>query len=498
MNNIDLEKSIILENNKEQIKDVNRFNRQLRNIYEMIALGIPLNDETLHLYSINKDDIQELISNSILIDRGQNNIADNTTDNDIYVNKDQYIIKDLSKIYQYGIKFSADKQYYKATRCFYKCYEIDSNNREYCLRMLLVYLKENCLQKALSMLLHIETLEPEKYQNDNIIYLYLLNILIDCGERNIQKLQNLDPDTLMYNDKIKQIPEEQCNIRRAIYLNKFKYAYQLLIEYMNLHYDYSIESKLLRELLNQTVTKEETIKRKIKQLINREKYSDIIEIINELKKHRYLNSNEMYIYMLTESIINIKNTRIIPKVTITNTKYLYDAIKGNNFVKAKELNQEYLIKKSKDISIDPVNILLEKINNLILQIKLEPIEEDNVEIEMNEHIEINNIDESTNKELLFAEEIAYYIKSENLSIDYARKYLGIIPSQILLIKLIYARDYFIEGLDELGNRLLKEVEKSKDKTDEVNRFLNEIRRDKKFYKNRDNTIKVRRLTYNNR
>ena len=76
MNNIDLEKSITLENNKEQIKDVNRFNRQLRNIYEMIALGIPLNDETLHLYSINKDDIQELISNSILIDRGQNNIIE--------------------------------------------------------------------------------------------------------------------------------------------------------------------------------------------------------------------------------------------------------------------------------------------------------------------------------------------------------------------------------------------------------------------------------------
>jgi hypothetical protein len=66
------------------------------------------------------------------------------------------------------------------------------------------------------------------------------------------------------------------------------------------------------------------------------------------------------------------------------------------------------------MSVDPVNILLEKINNLILQIKLEPIEEDNVEIEMNEHIEINNIDESTNKELLFAEEIAYYIKEENL------------------------------------------------------------------------------------
>ena len=453
----------------------NKINYMLRRIYEMITLGIPLNEENLLFYKIDKDDIKELLSKSLIVYLEQD--------------KNQYTVKDLDNLYQYGIKLSVDKQYLKSTRCFYKCYESEPNNREYCLRMLLIYLKENCYQKAMSMFLHIETIETDRFEDENIIYLYLLNMLIHFEDRYIEKIKNFDPDALMYNDKVNHISEEYCNIRRAIYINKFKYAYQLLMENMHLYRDYSIESKLLKELLNNVINKEELIKRKLRQSIKKEMYLDVIDILNELKKCRYLNSNEKYIYLITESIINIKNTRIIPDVSVIDTIYLYDAIKGNNFIKAKELNEEYLIKLSKDVSNDLVNILLDRINNLILQIEFESIyddfEEDIIE-EDNDNIEIIHTDENTNKELVFAEEIAYYIKSENMSIEYAKKYLGIVPSQILLIKLIYARDYFIEGLDELGNKLLKEVEKSKDKTTEVITFLNEIRRDKKFYKNRYN------------
>lgn len=453
-------------------------------IYEMIAQRIPLNNETLSFYLINKDDINELISKSIIIPIKENTSYNNT------LNYNEYIIRNTSKLYQYGLKLQSDKQYQKATRCFYKCYEIKSNNREYCLRLLFAYIKEQQYQNAISLMSHIETIEPNKYHSDNFIYLYLLNMLINLEETNYQKIQNFDPDTLISNDKKREIPQEQLKIRKAIYLNKFKYAFQLLIENMELFRDYSIESKLLKELLKQTVTKEENFKRNLMQLIKNEKYLDIIKEIDDQRKNRYLNSREMYIYLIIESIINIKNTRIIPKINITNTAYLYDAIKGNNFIKAKQLNEEYLFKTSKDVSNDPVNMLLEKINDLILEIKLEPIDDEKNNLE-DTNKEIHNIEEKNNKELLFIEELAYYIKSKYISIDYAKKQLGIIPSQVLLIKLIYARDYFIEGLDELGNQLLKEVEKSKDGNIEVNKFLNEIRREKKFYKNRiNNKIKI--------
>lgn len=483
MNDRNLEISV---NEKDEIKDIDKFDIRMRRIYEMIGLGIPLTDENLKFYLINKDDVQELVSNSILVNMENNNIL-----NGECLNKNQYTVGDLSKLYQYGIKLSADKQYLKATRFFYKCYESEPDNREYSLRMLLVYIKENCLEEAVSVLSHIQTLEPDKYQYDNIIYLYLLNMLVDCGE-NVNKLENFDPDNLMYNDKKRDMLQEQRNIRRAIYINKFKYAYQLLIEYVNLYRDYSIEYKLLRELLNQTVNKEERMKKSLSRFVKMERYEDVIDVLDELKKHRYLNTNEMYLYLLSEKIINIKDTRVIPQITITDARYLYDAIKGNNFVVAQELNDKYLIRKSKDMSMDLVNLLLERINDLILEIKLESIEEKFTLKEETDSMEIVNIDESDDEDLLFAKEIAYYIKSENLSIDYAKKYLGVRPSQMLLIKLIYVRDYYIEGLDYFGDELLREVEECNDKDECVYKFLNEIKRNRDVYRKRNNNQIIRR------
>ena len=124
-------------------------------IYEIIAQGIPLNDENLSFYSINKNDIEELIKESIIIPIKENNSQDNT------LNHNKYIIINTSKLYKYGLKLQSDKQYQKATRCFYKCYEIEPNNREYSLRLLFEYIKE------------------QQYQNNN--YLRIRNKVYRCG-----------------------------------------------------------------------------------------------------------------------------------------------------------------------------------------------------------------------------------------------------------------------------------------------------------------------------
>ena len=45
----------------------NKINYMLRRIYEMITLGIPLNEENLLFYKIDKDDIKELLSKSLIV-----------------------------------------------------------------------------------------------------------------------------------------------------------------------------------------------------------------------------------------------------------------------------------------------------------------------------------------------------------------------------------------------------------------------------------------------
>jgi len=90
------------------------------------------------------------------------------------------------------------------------------------------------------------------------------------------------------------------------------------------------------------------------------------------------------------------------------------------------------------------------------------------------------------------EEIAYYLKEENLSLKEISKKLSLTEEQIQLLKLIFARDYYVEEMYTEGDKLLHAVEKSKNKTNKVNKFLSEVRNNKKFYKNQKH-LQTRKL-----
>lgn len=441
------------------------YDPKISKIFEIISKNLPVNNEILKLYSFSNNEIQELIDRAILV----------KTESDIYN------ISLINELYNYGLKLLSTSRYNKAFRCFQKCYQSNPDNRELCLQLLFTMVKTKHYQDALVIYSHIEKINPEKYSKENLLYLYLLNMLTDCYEQYHELLECFDPDDIIRENRALELTQTEFEIRKAIIINKFKYAFKLLNDKTRVNEKQCISEELLKELLSQTIDKEEYYKKKLTKLINEHKYSEMLLLIKERSKHRYLNSNEMCVQLIVESLILIDETRIIPIPTISNTRYLYDAIKGNNFKLAKNLNEQFLKSNGRNIKHDLLNIALTKINNLILDIELE-----NQIVDESNNQELNTLEyDKIPKELLFAEEIAYYIKSENMSFDSAIKQLGIIPSQISLIKLIYARDYFIEGLDELGNQLLAEVEQNYDQTCEVERFLNEIKNNKNLYKTKN-------------
>lgn len=85
------------------------------------------------------------------------------------------------------------------------------------------------------------------------------------------------------------------------------------------------------------------------------------------------------------------------------------------------------------------------------------------------------IDIISEQDLKEAEEFAYYIKQLSIPFNMAIKKYGVISEQILLIKLIYARDYYLAGEVELGDKLLQEVETSFNITDKITNILNELK-----------------------
>ncbi len=82
------------------------------------------------------------------------------------------------------------------------------------------------------------------------------------------------------------------------------------------------------------------------------------------------------------------------------------------------------------------------------------------------------------------EAINQFISNSSFNVDEACEQLNLTPEQIDLIKLIYAREFFKQGKEKTGNLFFKSVEKNKEKTKEIKRVLEEIRKNKKLYQNK--------------
>ena len=82
------------------------------------------------------------------------------------------------------------------------------------------------------------------------------------------------------------------------------------------------------------------------------------------------------------------------------------------------------------------------------------------------------------------ETIHNYIMESGLGIDNACENLNFSESKIVLIKLIYAKQYYAQGEYAIGDQLLQSVEKIKNKNAIIKKELDGIRKSKKFYINR--------------
>lgn len=80
------------------------------------------------------------------------------------------------------------------------------------------------------------------------------------------------------------------------------------------------------------------------------------------------------------------------------------------------------------------------------------------------------------------DELSQMISQEKIPVEEACQQLHLNKEEVNIVKLICARDCFLEDNYEQGNKYLQQVEQSKDKTEKVKRILKEITNNKKIYK----------------
>ena len=425
-------------------------------IYQILINNQEITDETLIKYGLTTDEIDFLIRKRIIE----------------FTNNNSYKLVSTEKFRQYGVKLLLQRKYYEANTCFRKCYQMTPNGRNIATQLLLAEIIKKNYQQAFDIYANLEKINPTKYHKDYNLYLYLLSFVTEIPQEYKSKIKELTKDDILYQGKGIEI---ENGIRQAITQNKFKYAYQQINRIITRDIQYSVKFELIRALLAQIIELEKQIKKEISYLIKNKQYQEIVYILTKKQAQNKLNKTETYILIITKAIIKIITTKNIPSITENNKYDIYEALIGNDFRLAKSLNEEFLDNANESKETDLVNILLIEINKLILELEnTDKIQIDN----KNNKEDVSNF----NQELKDIEDIAYYISSLNIPLDIARKKIGILPEQILLIKLIYARDFYIEEKYDEGDIIIKEIETSEDISAKVLKILNKVKENRNYYK----------------
>lgn len=81
-------------------------------------------------------------------------------------------------------------------------------------------------------------------------------------------------------------------------------------------------------------------------------------------------------------------------------------------------------------------------------------------------------------------EINAYILETGLDVESACEQMGLTSEETDIVKLIYAREFYIQENNDKGDLFLKSVERSKNKTEKIREIFEEVRNNKRFYPNR--------------
>lgn len=444
-------------------------------LYKTLINKQELTISTLIKQGLNQEDIEKMISQKIL----------KRTD------VEHLKLISIDKIRQYAVYLIITNSPIEANRCITLCYELEPNNRKIAMQYMLSKITKYKYEEAFQIFSKIEQEHPEVYEKDNNLYLYLLGNVTIFPPEYQKKIKKIKPqDILLIKGSNTKVENE---IRTAIAKHKFKYAYQLINDRYSKEKNYSLKFEIIRILIIHAIETETKLKETLLTLTKQQKYEEIYEILNTLKSQRYLSDIELAILQITEGIINLTKFEMFPEPKRIEATNIYEAIKNSDYKQAAEINKEFLDYTQQDSSNNIIYLLLTSINKLI-EIKLE--EYQNYQLISSPKETWNQNKESTKDEndeiLKEVEDIAYYIAEQKITLDTARKRIGIIPEQMLLIKLVYTRDYYASEMYLEGDALIKEVEQSNNLTPRVIKILQKIK-ESKFTSNND--TKHKKLIY---
>ena len=388
-------------------------NENLDMIYNAVLNDKELTTKDLSSFGFNSKDLNTLIEQGILI----------------RVKRGIYALSSVDKLFYYGKKLIAQKEYDKASLCFLKCFQIDPSHIATCFQLFLRYIQKKDYKEAFKYFqILYDNNEDETLNSDNNFYLYLLNMITEVPENYRQYARYLKYQDLKINENDNFL---QNKIRLSSYRQKFFSALKQLND-LTKPKGNTPSTVLIKFLLNQAIDVQIENRNKISNLIKQEEYEKVVEFYETLSNKHNLSMIDEYTFILVKELLELTSSQNIPIKKIFSTNNLFEAIRGKNY----ELALNLVIENNEKMNIDNENnsiyLILRKIVNLCEEIKDKSLNK-----EVQEEVVVNKEEDY---QVDFVDVIKYLLNNDiDNSIETLKKYLASIEKsefEFLIINLI--------------------------------------------------------------
>lgn len=323
----------------------------LNKMYNGLIDEKELTTKELNSYGFNSKDLTVLINDGIL-ER---------------VKRGHYSFLSIDDLFYYGKKLIALKEYDKATACFEKCYELDSNHLGSCFQLFLRAVQSKDYSNAFTYFEHFYDSDNEYYNNDSNFYLYLLSMITEIPEkhREYAKYLQLEDIRIDFNDKRFDDPHSQNKVRISALNQKFTLASKQLNKLIKQHGRLSVQDIIIKTLLSQAIEVQNELKKNIANLAMKKDYKEIISHLEQVQEQHYLSAADECVLFLAREVSKLEETGIIPEKEVISTNKLFEAINGKNFELALSLSKDYTERNNIDPSDNTMFMLLKDITELI-------------------------------------------------------------------------------------------------------------------------------------
>lgn len=320
----------------------------LRKLYDETVQDHDITRKTMTEFGLNCVDVTNLVKEEVLerIERGH------------------YKINTTGKYFAYLEKIK-DKKSRKGTT---KIAESPKTMEE-TLTLFLSSIQSQEYQKLFQYLEEFYSSDNPAYRQDGNFYLYLLSNITPIPGKYQEYLKSIRYENIQVNRRKKeQNTSLENKVRLSSFNKRFSLANKQMKELIDEKESPSVQDKIVESLLQGIMEVSAKRREELRVLIKEGRYDSVVQKLKDDEAQGGLNTVDSYILSLTKDLQKIIATEEVPKINIFETKNIFEAIDGKNYILALALSKENQIQQGMKES-NHIHLLLEKIVEVIRQIK---------------------------------------------------------------------------------------------------------------------------------